>query len=91
MDGFDVSERNVEDMTRYVMNENEFISLKVLFEVRYTRFPVFDFSFETIKKTNFLSIYYFVKFLCSQCVHIVRHCTFRRFMLVTRILCTKLS
>ncbi|KIH61825.1 hypothetical protein ANCDUO_07893 [Ancylostoma duodenale] len=32
MDGFDVPERNVEDMTRYVMNENEFISLKVLFE-----------------------------------------------------------
>ncbi|WKY01018.1 hypothetical protein Q1695_015204 [Nippostrongylus brasiliensis] len=32
MDGFDVSERSVEDMTRYVMNENEFISLKVQFE-----------------------------------------------------------
>ncbi|KAK6743223.1 hypothetical protein RB195_010466 [Necator americanus] len=32
MDGFDVRERSVEDMTRYVMNENEFISLKVLFE-----------------------------------------------------------
>uniref|UniRef100_A0A0K0CZM8 C2H2-type domain-containing protein n=1 Tax=Angiostrongylus cantonensis TaxID=6313 RepID=A0A0K0CZM8_ANGCA len=28
MDGFEVRERNVEDMTRYVMNENEFISLK---------------------------------------------------------------
>lgn len=34
MDGFEVTERNIEDMTRYVMNENEFISLKVLFEVR---------------------------------------------------------
>ncbi|VDO24129.1 unnamed protein product [Heligmosomoides polygyrus] len=32
MDGFEVTERNIEDMTRYVMNENEFISLKVLFE-----------------------------------------------------------
>ncbi|KAK6015439.1 zinc finger, C2H2 type, partial [Ostertagia ostertagi] len=32
MDGFDVAERSIEDMTRYVMNENEFISLKVLFE-----------------------------------------------------------
>ncbi|KAK5984381.1 C2H2-type domain-containing protein [Trichostrongylus colubriformis] len=32
MDGFDVTERSIEDMTRYVMNENEFISLKVLFE-----------------------------------------------------------
>ncbi|KAJ1369243.1 hypothetical protein KIN20_030657 [Parelaphostrongylus tenuis] len=32
MDGFDVKERNVEDMTRYVMNENELVSLRVLFE-----------------------------------------------------------
>ncbi|KJH52558.1 transcription initiation protein Spt4 [Dictyocaulus viviparus] len=32
MDGFDVRERTVDDMANYVMNENEFISLKLLFE-----------------------------------------------------------